>query len=322
MYVRSFDPPVDLPAALRPGLGLALQGGGIYGAFTWGILDRLLEERRFRPAAVSGASAGALNAVVLAAGLARGGRKAAKVDLEALWRGVADMPFLKAMETPGAHLQLELMTRLVSPYQFNPLNINPLRDLLAELVDFAALGRKGCPALFVSATNVRTGAPRIFREGEIGLEVLLASTCLPHLHHAVEIDGESWWDGGFSANPPLLPLATDTDCSTLLLVKLTPEAEETVPIQAQAILARMRRIAFNAPLQRDLAALAGMQAQLRRTTRRLPRDLVRLRAVEVETLALPAELLDEKAGQGAALIERLRAAGRAAAEERLIPSAP
>jgi len=316
MYVRSFDPPPDLPAPLCPDLGLALQGGGAYGAFTWGVLDRLLEERRFRPAAISGASAGALNAAVLAAGLAVGGHEAAKAGLEALWRGVADMAFLKMMGAPGAHLQMDLMTRLVSPYQFNPLNINPLRDLLAGLIDFGSLGGRGRPALFISATNVRTGAPRIFRETEITVDVLLASTCLPYLHHAVEIDGESYWDGGFSANPPLLPLALDTLCGALLLVKLTPDSEEEVPTQAQPILARMRRIMFNAPLERDLDALAGMQAQLRRTTRRLPRDLVRLRALGLSTITMPAELLGEDAGS-AGLIERLRTAGRAAAEGML-----
>lgn len=316
MYVRSFDPPPDLSPPLRSDLGLALQGGGAYGAFTWGVLDRLLDEPSFRPAAISGASAGALNAVVLAAGLATGGRAAAKAGLEALWRGVADMAFLKMMGTPGAHLQMDLMTRLVSPYQFNPLNINPLRDLLSGLIDFAALGGRGRPALFLSATNVRTGAPRIFREAELSVEVLLASTCLPYLHHAVEIDGESYWDGGFSANPPLLPLALEAPCNTILLIKLNPESEAEVPTQAQPILARMRRITFNAPLERDLDALAGLQAQLRRTTRRLPRDLVRLRAVDLATIAMPAELLSEDIG-AAGLIDRLCAAGRVAAEGML-----
>lgn len=316
MYVRSFNPPPDRPPPLRTGLGLALQGGGALGAFTWGVLDRLLEERHFRPIAVSGASAGALNAAILASGLARGGRKAARAGLEALWRGVADMPFLRILGAPGAHLQVDLMTRVVSPYQFNPLNINPLRDLLGGLVDFPALAERGRAALFISATNVRTGAPRIFRERELSVEVLLASTCLPYLHHAVEIDGESYWDGGFTANPPILPLALEAECSGLLLVKLNPDVEAEVPTQAQPILARMRRIMFNAPLERDLAALAGMQAQLRRTTRRLPRDLVRLRALDLASIAIPAELLDDKAS-GAELILRLHAAGRRAAESML-----
>jgi NTE family protein len=319
MYVRSFDPPPDLPAPLRPDLGLALQGGGAYGAFTWGVLDRLLEEKRFRPVAISGASAGALNAAVLASGLAAGGREAAREALEALWRGVADMAFLKMMGTPGAHLQLDLMTRLLSPYQFNPLNINPLRDLLEKLVNFPSLSGRNRPGLFISATNVRTGAPRIFRESEVTLDVLLASTCLPYLHHAVEIEGESYWDGGFSSNPPVLPLALETRCNTVLLIKLTPDSEDEIPTKAQPILARMRRIMFNAPLERDLDALAGMQAQLSRTTRRLPRDLVRLRALELSSLSIPAELFGEGAERGgaAALIDSLRGAGRDAAETML-----
>jgi NTE family protein len=316
MYVRSFDPPPDLPPPFRAGLGLALQGGGALGAFTWGVLDRLLEDRRFRPTAISGASAGALNAAVLASGLARGGRQAARAGLEALWRGVAGMPFLRIMGAPGAHLQVDLMTRLMSPYQFNPLNINPLRDLLADLVDFSALGRRGKVALFLSATNVRSGRPRIFREDEISMEVLMASTCLPYLHHAVEIGGECYWDGGFSANPPILPLALEAACAGLLLVKLTPDTEDSVPTQAQPILARMRRIMFNAPLERDLDALAGMQAQLRRTTGRLPRDLVRLRALELAAITIPVELLEDKAN-GGELITHLHAAGRNAAQTML-----
>ncbi|OAN52141.1 hypothetical protein A6A04_00050 [Paramagnetospirillum marisnigri] len=274
-FSRSPPPPVPL----RPDLGLALQGGGIFGAWAWGVLDRLLEEPRFRPIMVSGASAGALNAVVMAAGLAEGGQERARQRLRELWTGVADMPFLKLLGTPGAHLQLDLLTRLLSPYQFNPLNINPLRDLLMRLVDFERLRRDPPLGLFLSATHVPSGTARIFREHEVTAEVVLASTCLPSLHHTVEIDGESYWDGGFSANPPLLPLALDSTCRALLLVKLTPDAEPRVPVTAQAIAARMQRLLFNTPLLRDLEALERMRGHLK-PFRWLPHDLARLKGLE------------------------------------------
>ncbi|MBI3444018.1 MAG: patatin-like phospholipase family protein [Magnetospirillum sp.] len=318
MYVRSFNPQPDRPLPLRPHLGLALQGGGAYGAFAWGVLDRLLEERRFKPSAISGASAGALNAVVMAAGLVQGGHKAAREALAALWSAVAAMPFLKLMGAPGAHLQMDLLTRLLSPYQFNPLNINPLRDMLVQLVDFDALRARSKVELFISATHVRTGASRIFREDEISVEVLLASACLPYLHQAVEIDGESYWDGGFSANPPLLPLALDTTCRSLLLVKLTPDSEDEVPVHAQPIFARMRRLLFNTPLTRDLDALARMQGQLLQA-RRLPRHLLRLRELEWEAITIPAEMMGDEAGKAgtAELIGKLHDAGRVAAQGML-----
>lgn len=319
MHVRPSNPPSDLPPPLRPELGLALQGGGAYGAFTWGVLDRLLEERSFRPAAISGASAGAINAAVMVSGLLTGGRDKAKAGLEALWRGVGGMALFRMLGTPGVSLQLDLMTRLLSPYQFNPLNINPLRNLLGRLIDFDVLACKGRRiALFLAATNVRTGMPRIFRETELSVDVLMASSCLPYLHHAVEIEGESYWDGGFSANPPILPMVLDGRCGTLLLVKLMPEAEEAVPTQAQPIFARMRRLMFDAPLKRDLESLDIIQTRLRRTNMRLPRDLARLQALDVRSIAMPADLLGQEGGRGGtAMIEQMRAAGRAAAEAML-----
>lgn len=317
--MRSSEMLSDLPPPLRPHLGLALQGGGAYGAFTWGVLDRLLEEKSFRPAAISGASAGAINAAVMVTGLLTGGREKAKAGLEALWRSVAGMALFRMMGTPGVNLQLDLMTRMLSPYQFNPLNINPLRELLGRLIDFEVLACKGRRiALFFSATNVRTGAPRIFRESELSVDVLLASSCLPYLHHGVEIEGENYWDGGFSANPPIMPMIFDSRCDTVLLVKLMPETEETMPTQAQPIFARMRRLMFDAPLKRDLEALEIVQNRLRRTNMRLPRDLQRLRAMDLRSIAMPAELLSEGSGRnGGESIERMRVAGRIAAESLL-----
>jgi len=318
MHVRPLQTSTPLPPPLRPHLALALQGGGAYGAFAWGVLDRLLEERRFKPEAISGASAGALNAAALASGLVHGGHEGAREALASLWSKVADMTFLKMMGAPGAHLQLDLMTRLISPYQFNPLNINPLRDLLNREIDFEAVRTHSRVALFLAATNVRTGKPRMFREREISVDVLLASACLPYLHQAVEIEGETYWDGGLSANPPLLPLALDTNCRTLLLVKLTPDAEPDVPVHANSIFARMRRLLFNAALRCDLEALSRMQAQLRQAGR-LPRDLLRLRELEIAAITIAAELLN---GDGAdprasEVIRKLHIAGRDAAEDML-----
>ena len=254
----------------------------------------------------------------MASGLVTGGHEGARAALAALWAGVAAMPFLKLLGTPGAHLHLDLLTRLMSPYQFNPLNINPLRDLLEQLIDFEALRRRGRVALYLSATNARTGDPRIFRETEISVEVLLASACLPHLHQAVEIAGETYWDGGFSANPPLLPLALETQCRTLLLIKLTPDSEQEVPTKAQPIFARMKRLLFNTPLRCDLDSLAQMQAQLRKT-RRLPLDLRRLRELEVAQIAVDNHFFepDAETDRPAELITQLHAAGRRAAERMM-----
>jgi NTE family protein len=186
------------------------------------------------------------------------------------------MSLMSPLGLPGASLQFDLLTRVVSPYQFNPLNINPLRDLLLGLVNFERLREEGRMPLFISATNVNSGDQRIFRENEITLDVLMASSCIPYVSQAVEIDGQPYWDGGFSSNPPILPLVLETGCRSMLLVKLTADDEPALPTAAPEIFARLRRIMFNAPLLRDLDALAEMQKLLHRTNL-LPQDLRRLR---------------------------------------------
>ncbi|MCR6628818.1 MAG: patatin-like phospholipase family protein [Magnetospirillum sp.] len=184
---------------------VALQGGGTYGAFAWGVLDRLLEEEDFDPVAFSGSSAGAVNAILTAWGLLTGGRDGARQVLRRFWESVGQMSRLSFMGLPGAHLHFDLLSRVASPYQLNPLNINPMRELLAETVDFERL-RRECPhALFIAATDVESGDLHIFRESEMSVDVLMASTCIPYLHHAVEMEGRQHWDGGFSANPPSCP---------------------------------------------------------------------------------------------------------------------
>jgi len=259
MFWRSYSTPGKGPVAL------ALQGGGAYGAFTWGVLDRLLREGDVFPSAMSGASAGAVNATLVAWGLMNGGRDGAREALRRFWTEIGQKALLSPLGgLPGADLHFDIWTRLFSPQQLNPLNIHPLRDILGAMIDFEALSRSGEIALFLSATDVATGEPRVFRENEVSLDVLMASTCLPRMTQAVEIGGRSYWDGGLSANPPILPLVLETACRTLLVVKLTPD-EEPHPTQAGDIMSRLRRILVNGSLQRDLAALEEMRDLLRRS---------------------------------------------------------
>ena len=269
----------------QPPVAVALQGGGAYGAYAWGVLDRLLAEEDFALAALSGASAGAINAVVAAWGLIDGGREGARAALRQLWTTIGQMSLLSPLGYPGANMQFDLLTRMVSPYQFNPLNINPLRDILVAMVDFDRLRKENRLPLFISATNVSTGGHRIFREQDITIDVLMASSCIPYVHQAVEIDGELYWDGGFSSNPPILPMVLETGCRSLLLVKLTADVEPELPKSAQDIFARLKRILFNAPLLRDLDALEEMQRLLRRTNL-LPNDLRRLRDLTVRKITI------------------------------------
>lgn len=282
MFWRSYD----APGKSAPPLAIALQGGGAYGAFTWGVLDRLLQESDVFPSAISGASAGAVNAALVAWGLMQGGRDGAREALRRFWTEIGQKALLSPLGgMPGADLQFDIWTRLFSPQQLNPLNIHPLRDILGGLIDFDALRRSGEVSLFLSATDVSTGEPRVFREDEISLDVLLASTCLPRMTQAVEIGGNSYWDGGLSANPPVLPMVLETDCRSLLVVKLTPDEEPSVPTQASDIMARLRRILVNTSLQRDLAALEEMRSLLRRSTLSSG-DLRRIRDLDVRQVAI------------------------------------
>lgn len=233
-------------------LSLALQGGGALGAFTWGVLDRLLEDE-IAVDAVSGASAGAINAVLLVSGLAKGGPDAARKTLESFWTklGRYSLPL-------PSEMMLFASARMASPYHFNPLDLNPVRDLLADAVDFEALRGGDAARLLVSATRVSDGALRIFRNGEITPEVVQASACLPQLHQAVAIDGEPHWDGGYASNPPLVELVAESEVPDLLLVQLIPTHGGDLPRTKRAIESRLNQITFNTPLQGELEALATM----------------------------------------------------------------
>ncbi|MBQ0821925.1 patatin-like phospholipase family protein [Microvirga sp. HBU67558] len=277
------------PAAKKRRLSLALQGGGSFGAFTWGVLDRLLEDESITFDAVSGASAGAVNAVLLASGLAQGGPEAAKEILERFWRRASE-----AAPRGHAHagLAMEVAVRHLSPYQFNPFNLHPLKTLLAEEVDFEALRQHSKLKLLVATTRVRDGRLRIFREKALTLDVILASTCLPVLHHAVTIDGEAYWDGGYSANPPLLPLVSASRATDALVVQIMPSVGAEMPTSASEIRKRIEQITFASSLARDMDALAAMKklAGPHEQGSRLARKLQKLRlhhlTAEVEYPAL------------------------------------
>jgi NTE family protein len=250
-------------------IDLALQGGGSHGAFTWGVLDRLLEEPWLRIAAISGTSAGAMNAAVLADGWMEGGAEGAREALEKYWRRIsraaASSPLQRSFfdrlmgrwsfDTSPVYVAMDLMSRLVSPYDLNPFGLNPLRGLLDESIDFDRLDRSPIK-LFITATNVRTGRGRIFRNGDITADVLLASACLPTMFRAVEIDGEAYWDGGYAGNPTITPLIRESDAHDTILVQINPRERPDTPRSATEILNRLNEISFNSPLMKELRMIA------------------------------------------------------------------
>ncbi|MGZ8256049.1 MAG: patatin-like phospholipase family protein [Burkholderiaceae bacterium] len=267
-------------ASGAPVVNLALQGGGSHGAFTWGVLDALLEDGRLDFEGISGASAGAMNAVVLAEGWRRAveqgsdPRAAAREHLAKFWTAVAERRSGFGPATPvpwlappygaaQASLMFDLVSRVFSPYQLNPFNVNPLRDVLNPLVDFAALREHSPFDLFVCATNVRTGRPRVFREHELKLDMLLASAALPFAFHAVEVDEEFYWDGGYVGNPSLYPLFYATKTRDLLLVQINPLVREDLPDTAQEIIERVNEISFNTALLHELRAIAFVERLLK-----------------------------------------------------------
>lgn len=282
------DPSIDLRAISQGSrlrqtrdapkrISLALQGGGAFGAFTWGVLDRLLEEDVSFDV-VSGASAGAMNAVLLASGLAQGGAGEARAALERFWRKVSEAG--RQSRFLSSNPLLTRVASQLSPYQFNPFDLNPLRDILTTEVDIEAV-RVGAPVrLLLGTTRVRDGALRIFRNKDLTYDVVLASACLPQLHQAVLIDGEPHWDGGYAANPPLMPLVTATRASDLLVVQIIPANHAELPTTSPEIHKRLNQITFNSSLQRDLEALS-MMVQLSREgdmqSSRLGRKLQRLK---------------------------------------------
>ena len=248
---------------------LALQGGGSHGAFTWGVLDRLLEEPWLKIDGISGTSAGAMNAAVLADGFAEGGVEGARAALERFWKKVSDAarfsPFQRGpldvmmgrwtLDHSPMFVMMDITARLFSPYDLNPGGNNPLRDILIELIDFERLSRIPMK-LFITATNVRTGRGRVFRNAEITADVLLASACLPTMFQAIEIDGEEYWDGGYSGNPTITPLVRECTSRDTILVQINPIERPTPPRSARDILNRLNEVSFNSVLLKELRMIA------------------------------------------------------------------
>jgi NTE family protein len=252
-------------------INLALQGGGAHGGFTWGVLDRLLEEENLAFEGISATSAGAMNGAVLAYGLAVGGREGAREALAAFWRRISDAARLGPLQpspidwmrkdfslsASPAFTLLGFLTRVFSPYQLNPMNLNPLRDAVEKSIDFAVLKRPDCPVkLFLSATNVRTGKIKVFEKDEISALAVLASACLPTMFQAVEIDGEAYWDGGYMGNPALFPLIYQCRSADILIVHLNPLHRSEIPRTADEILNRMNELSFNSTLMREMRAVS------------------------------------------------------------------
>ena len=259
--------------AHKPGvkhISLALQGGGSHGAFTWGVMHRLMSEPRLYIDGISGTSAGAMNAVVFADGFLKGKRQGAIDALEEFWhrvsrlcplprffpRGIPGLSDGWAVDNDPSFMMMDFMTRLMSPRQFNPMKLNPLGDILRELVDFEQLRAHPDVKLFVTASNVRTCRSRIFRTPELSAEAVLASACLPLLFEAVEVDGEFYWDGGYLGNPAIYPLIHECDSSDVVLVHINPMNRPDVPETSRDILNRINEMTFNASLVQEMHGFA------------------------------------------------------------------
>ena len=257
-------------------ISLALQGGGSHGAFEWGVIERLLEEDGLEIGAITGASAGAMNAVVVADGLVEDGKAGAMRKLEAFWKGVGnsnrsifgDLSVWTAAFNPDwlrntpAFNWMQGVAGSMSPYNFNPFNLNPLHDVLEACVNFKAVRERSTLPVFVSATAVKTSESKIFKREELTARHVMASACLPQLFHAVEIDGESYWDGGYLANPPLWPLFYADTPDDILIVSLNPFERDAVPKTPSEILDRLNEITFNASLVAELRAIGFVQKLL------------------------------------------------------------
>ncbi len=276
-------------------IAVALQGGGSHGAFTWGVLDRLLEEPSFEIVGISGTSAGAMNAGVLADGLLRGGAPQAQKDLRRFWEDVGRLPGYASfwpfglqrdwrLDNNPVFLSADMLARLWSPYQTNPANHNPLRELL-ERVDFEGLRHDASAArVFICATNVQTGLRRVFHNAELSLEVLLASACLPQCYQAVQIGEDFYWDGGYSGNPALAPLYLGTSATDLIVVGINPIQRTTVPQTARSIIDRIGEISFNSSFMLELGAVAFVEHLMKSAAIQAPLRLLHVHGIGDEAL--------------------------------------
>jgi NTE family protein len=310
-----------------PAINLALQGGGALGALTWGVLDRLLEEPGLRIEGISGSSAGAMNAVALAHGLTLGGAEGARRTLDEFWTAVGKLAYpvqIPVSDHPPGGLVpvppkfLLGLSRFFSPYQLNPLDINPLRPIVERLFDFEALRKGSAVKLFIGATRVRTGTLRLFTQRELSAEHLVASACLPTLNQAVQIDGEPYWDGGYAGNPALYPLLYDCRAADIVVVLLQPLERSPIPTQIDAIRGRITEIHFNSSFLREMRGIMLAREQARRSLLPLGRLERRLRALRLHLIDaddLVSRLSVEKAlNASLAFLLRLKEEGRQRAQ--------
>lgn len=312
--------------ATPPLLSLALQGGGAHGAFTWGVLDALLEDGRIRFDGISGTSAGAMNAVLLAHGLMHGGRDGAREALAFFWHSIAThapikLPFAAtdAQEGLSTGMRMALQwARYLSPEQLNPFDVDPLRDILEAQVDFDGLRTCSPVKLFIAATHANTGKLRLFQAHELGVAAVLASACLPTLHRAIEIDGEPYWDGAYSANPAVFPLFYDCRATDILLVLLSPLLHGKTPHTADEIRARSLDLAFNSTFLREMRMFAHAREYAGRSL--LPRGRLESRLQDICFHLVEAEeLLSQLAAEtrlmpSPSFVDMLRDQGRARAQ--------
>jgi NTE family protein len=313
-------------------INLALQGGGAHGAFTWGVLDALLEDERLDFEAISGTSAGAMNAVVLADGLMRNGTEGARDRLGAFWRRVS-----QEGSSNGAAAQIvqsmlgfwhmqgfspfrvfeQFANFLSSPYRTNPLNINPLRDLIDKLIDFDNVRANDGLKLFISATNVRTGKIKVFSGAEVTSDAVMASACLPYLFQAVVIGEEAYWDGGYTGNPAIFPFFDETETGDILVVQVNPVRREELPKSPQAITERASEITFNSSLLREFRAIDFVN-RLIEEGRLDPGRYRKNRVHRIDaTAALARYTAASKLDTSWHFFQELHAAGRAAGKEWL-----
>jgi len=318
----------------KPRVSLALQGGGARGAFTWGVLDRLLEDGRIDIEAISATSAGAMNAAALMSGLSRGGTQEARETLDRFWLAASDYGYISPIrrsladqlagrwniDTSPAYFWANLFSQTFSPKQKNPLDFNPLRDIATRTIDLDAVRACSDIRLFVTATNVRTGRPRVFERDDISLGALLASGCLPDMFEAVEIDGDPYWDGGFMGNPALWPLIHDSQANDIVFVQIMPMERPGTPRMPTTVSNRMNELAFNSSLMHEMRSLALMQDLVEQDALKEP-HAERYRNLRLHMIGDEAAILDlgvsSKFNVERAFLLHLKAAGRACADDWL-----
>ncbi|MES2215371.1 MAG: patatin-like phospholipase family protein [Pseudomonadota bacterium] len=312
-------------------VSLALQGGGSHGAYTWGVLDRLLEEENLEIEGISGTSAGAMNAAVMVDGYIKNGRPGAKEGLRNFWSEVSRMGQYSPMHNspfPGtpnnwnldsspAFVMFDIFTRLFSPYQINPMNINPLKNIVENLIDFDALQKSNMIDLFVTATSVTTGQPHVFHHKEITIDTIMGSACLPSMFQAVKIGDDHYWDGGYAGNPSIWPLTYHSDTSDIVVVEINPVKRETLPMNGNDVANRVNEIAFNASLISEIRSIHLINTLIEK--KHVSTD--RYRKLHIHLVEAPDSMLElnasSKVNTSWEFLEHLKELGRKSAEKWL-----